>query len=82
MSFNLCLNSVYKCKLSSRYKQFIGGIAMVHVQKRIIEPDRGDWAIEARGLVKNFGDNRAVDGVNLNVRAGTIYGVLGLEWSR
>lgn len=36
-----------------------------------------EWAIEARGLVKNFGDNRAVDGVDLNVRAGTIYGVLG-----
>ncbi|MEC0090666.1 ATP-binding cassette domain-containing protein [Paenibacillus macquariensis] len=50
---------------------------MVHVQKRIIEPSHGDWAVEARGLVKNFGDNRAVDGVNLNVRAGTIYGVLG-----
>ncbi|OAB41539.1 ABC transporter [Paenibacillus macquariensis subsp. defensor] len=50
---------------------------MVHVQKRIIDPSHGDWAVEARGLVKNFGDNRAVDGVNLNVRAGTIYGVLG-----
>ncbi|GAB6991036.1 daunorubicin resistance protein DrrA family ABC transporter ATP-binding protein [Paenibacillus pini] len=37
----------------------------------------GEWAVEARGLVKNFGDNRAVDGVDLNVRAGTIYGVLG-----
>lgn len=37
----------------------------------------GDWAVEAHGLVKAFGDNRAVDGVNLNVRAGTIYGVLG-----
>ncbi|MFU1796039.1 ATP-binding cassette domain-containing protein [Paenibacillus azoreducens] len=36
-----------------------------------------EWAVEARGLVKNFGDNRAVDGVDLNVRAGTIYGVLG-----
>ncbi|WP_100486897.1 ATP-binding cassette domain-containing protein [Sporolactobacillus pectinivorans] len=36
-----------------------------------------DWAVEARGLVKIFGDNHAVDGVNLNVRAGTIYGVLG-----
>ncbi|WP_067933926.1 ATP-binding cassette domain-containing protein [Alicyclobacillus kakegawensis] len=36
-----------------------------------------DWAVEARGLVKTFGDNRAVDGVDLNVRAGTIYGVLG-----
>ena len=36
-----------------------------------------DWAIEARGLVKVFGDNRAVDGVDLNVRTGTVYGVLG-----
>ncbi|MBO2537466.1 ATP-binding cassette domain-containing protein [Rummeliibacillus suwonensis] len=36
-----------------------------------------DWAVEAHGLVKTFGDNRAVDGVDLNVRAGTIYGVLG-----
>ena len=34
-------------------------------------------AVEAYGLVKTFGDNRAVDGVDLNVRAGTIYGVLG-----
>ncbi|MFD2370058.1 ATP-binding cassette domain-containing protein [Brevibacillus sp. GCM10020057] len=36
-----------------------------------------EWAVEARGLVKTFGDNRAVDGVDLNVRAGSIYGVLG-----
>lgn len=42
-----------------------------------IEPNNGDWAVEARGLVKIFGDNRAVDGVDLNVRAGSIYGVLG-----
>ncbi|KAF6574155.1 ATP-binding cassette domain-containing protein [Paenibacillus polymyxa] len=34
-------------------------------------------AIEARGLVKTFGDKHAVDGVDLNVHAGTIYGVLG-----
>ena len=36
-----------------------------------------EWAVEAHGLVKVFGDNRAVDGVDLNVRAGTVYGVLG-----
>lgn len=36
-----------------------------------------EWAVEARGLVKTFGSNRAVDGVDLNVRAGSIYGVLG-----
>jgi ABC-2 type transport system ATP-binding protein len=36
-----------------------------------------DWAVEAHGLVKVFGENRAVDGVDLSVRAGTVYGVLG-----
>lgn len=40
-------------------------------------PGQGEWAVEARGLVKVFGSNRAVDGVDLNVRAGSIYGVLG-----
>ncbi|TXS56078.1 ATP-binding cassette domain-containing protein [Streptomyces sp. t39] len=36
-----------------------------------------DLAIETSGLVKVFGDNRAVDGVDLRVAAGTVYGVLG-----
>ena len=34
-------------------------------------------AIEARGLVKHFGSTRAVDGLDLEVPAGTVYGVLG-----
>jgi ABC-2 type transport system ATP-binding protein len=34
-------------------------------------------AIEATGLVKLFGDTRAVDGVDLAVRTGSVYGVLG-----
>jgi ABC-2 type transport system ATP-binding protein len=34
-------------------------------------------AIEATGLVKSFGETRAVDGVDLTVRSGTVYGVLG-----
>ena len=34
-------------------------------------------AIEATGLVKSFGDTRAVDGVDLAVRTGSVYGVLG-----
>src|SRR5688572_29969235 len=34
-------------------------------------------AIEANGLVKSFGETRAVDGVDLAVRAGAVYGVLG-----
>ncbi len=34
-------------------------------------------AIEATGLVKSFGDTKAVDGVDLAVRSGSVYGVLG-----
>jgi len=34
-------------------------------------------AIEASGLVKRFGDKRAVDGVDLAVPSGSVYGVLG-----
>ncbi|MCO7127137.1 ATP-binding cassette domain-containing protein [Sporolactobacillus shoreicorticis] len=36
-----------------------------------------EWAVEAQGLVKKFGNNHAVDGVDLHVRPGVIYGVLG-----
>ncbi len=34
-------------------------------------------AIEATGLVKSFGQTRAVDGVDLAVRRGSVYGFLG-----
>jgi len=34
-------------------------------------------AVTAHGLVKNFGGRRVVDGVDLAVPTGTIYGVLG-----
>ena len=34
-------------------------------------------AIEATGLAKSFGETRAVDGVDLSVRGGSVYGVLG-----
>ena len=34
-------------------------------------------AVEARGLVKSFGTTQAVDGVDLVVRRGSVYGVLG-----
>ncbi|WP_139997339.1 ATP-binding cassette domain-containing protein [Paenibacillus paridis] len=47
------------------------------VYKKRKEPNNGDLAVEASGLVKTFGHFKAVDGVDLNVRAGTIYGVLG-----
>ena len=50
---------------------------MEHVYKGASVPGNTEWAVEAQGLVKTFGDNRAVDGVSLNVPAGSIYGVLG-----
>jgi len=34
-------------------------------------------AIETRGLAKRFGDTRALDGVDLRIRQGTVYGLLG-----
>ncbi|CAL9295051.1 Daunorubicin_doxorubicin resistance ATP-binding protein DrrA [Streptomyces sp. SudanB25_2051] len=43
---------------------------------RAMAPPSGP-AIEATGLVKTFGGNRAVDGVDLTVQPGTVYGVLG-----
>jgi ABC-2 type transport system ATP-binding protein len=39
--------------------------------------DNAELAIEATGLVKRFGETRAVDGVDLSVRRGSVYGVLG-----
>jgi ABC-2 type transport system ATP-binding protein len=37
----------------------------------------GDVAITVRGLVKSFGDVRALDGVDLDVATGTVLGLLG-----
>lgn len=48
------------------------GVAPCHSDERVTDP-----AIEARGLIKTFGDKRAVDGVDLWVRRGSIYGLLG-----
>lgn len=39
------------------------------------KPD--EWAIETRSLVKAFGGTRAVDGVDLMVPVGGVYGLLG-----
>jgi ABC-2 type transport system ATP-binding protein len=38
---------------------------------------QGTLAIEAHGLVKVFGENRAVDGVDLSIPSGCIYALLG-----
>lgn len=59
------------------YKTLLRWDDLHRVNRRDPALDNKDLAVEARGLVKTFGDNRAVDGVDLNVRAGTVYGVLG-----
>ncbi|RFU86722.1 ATP-binding cassette domain-containing protein [Streptomyces triticagri] len=40
-------------------------------------PDPGAPAVEVRGLVKHYGETKALDGVDLDVREGTVLGVLG-----
>src|SRR5262245_15549047 len=42
-----------------------------------IPGDSNVLAVEAHGLVKTFGDQRAVDGIDLSVRRGEVFGVLG-----
>jgi len=41
------------------------------------DPAATDLAVDASGLVKDFGTFRAVDGIDLQVRRGEVFGVLG-----
>jgi len=47
------------------------------VKENMIKQENTPLAVEATQLMKVFGDNRAVDGVDLYVPTGMIYGVLG-----
>jgi oleandomycin transport system ATP-binding protein len=40
-------------------------------------PGNGANAVEVRGMVKHYGETKALDGVDLDVREGTVHGVLG-----
>ncbi|HLL34532.1 MAG TPA: ATP-binding cassette domain-containing protein [Streptomyces sp.] len=42
-----------------------------------MEKSSGTTAVTVRGLVKHFGETKALDGVDLEVREGTVMGVLG-----
>ncbi|MFE9770376.1 ATP-binding cassette domain-containing protein [Streptomyces sp. NPDC005931] len=42
-----------------------------------IEKKAGGAAVTVRGLVKHYGETKALDGVDLDVREGTVMGVLG-----
>lgn len=45
--------------------------------KSKIDKDSSQLAVRTRGLVKQFKDLRAVDGIDIEVKPGEIYGVLG-----
>jgi ABC-2 type transport system ATP-binding protein len=47
------------------------------VEERPVTARTGELAISVRGLVKTFGDVRAVDGVDLAVETGSVLGLLG-----
>src|SRR3954447_15540925 len=47
----------------------------ISVLRQVSQPDT--IAVEAIDLVKDFGETRAVDGVNLAVQTGSIFGLLG-----
>lgn len=49
---------------------------VVGMTKRLTD-DGGHSAVEVRGLVKHYGATKALDGVDLDVRQGTVLGVLG-----
>lgn len=36
-----------------------------------------DWAVEAHGLAKAFGDAQVIDGIDLRIPEGSIFGILG-----
>ncbi len=50
---------------------------MVGMTRNDKNPLNGSHAVEVRGLVKHYGETKALDGVDLDVREGTVLGVLG-----
>ena len=44
--------------------------------RSMADPAQPAWAVEAQGLVKTFGDTEVVKGLDLKVRAGSIFGIL------
>jgi ABC-2 type transport system ATP-binding protein len=51
--------------------------ATPEASRHLATPTNGETAIVVRGVVKSFGDVRALGGVDLEVRSGTVLGLLG-----
>src|SRR6266545_1100063 len=62
---------------SSPYVCWDSPVRLLATKGEIMEGSAHDLAIETSGLVKTFGKVRALDGIDLAVTAGTVYGVLG-----
>ncbi len=54
-----------------------GAGLLVGMERNDRNPSNGRNAVEVRGLVKHYGSTKALDGVDLDVREGTVLGVLG-----
>jgi ABC-2 type transport system ATP-binding protein len=62
------------CAVTSAWKQ---GGHLVNMEVNTAMKNNTILAVEAHGLVKTFGDTRAVDGVSLSIPTGSICAVLG-----
>jgi len=47
------------------------------MQNSIVSPKKVEFVIEAEGLRRSFGSVRALDGINLRIRKGELFGLLG-----
>ena len=64
-------------RLETAYRALRGGPAPEPLRVPPRREQDGDEAIVARGLTRRFGDFTAVDGVDLHIHAGEIFGFLG-----
>jgi oleandomycin transport system ATP-binding protein len=55
----------------------VGGGTVLGMTRIDKNPSGGNTAVTVRGLVKHYGETKALDGVDLDVREGTVMGVLG-----
>lgn len=53
------------------------GVPLSYLAEKPEQPESSPVAIEIRGLVRDYGPNRALAGLDLKVSAGEVYGLLG-----
>ena len=53
------------------------GVGSANTDSRLLTPDSSSHVVQARSLVRRYGDFTAVAGIDLDVRAGEVFGLLG-----